>query len=71
MAAGILQARLRPHDQLYKGCFTATTEPGAQRARNYSRCSGLGPPPHTLQEARLRSSPLGTSSGHDWQELMP
>ena len=58
------QDRWRPHHQLYKGCVVAVTEPRVERALNYSCGSGAGPLPHALQEARLRSSPLGASAGH-------
>lgn len=64
MGAGRPQDRLRLHHQLYKGCVVAVTEPGVERALNYSCGSGAGPPPNTLQEAGLRSSPLGASAGH-------
>lgn len=42
MAAGILQARLRPHDQLYKGCFTATTSLGHRELVITADALGLG-----------------------------
>ena len=68
MASWHSTGSLTPPDKLYKGCFVATTEPGVEKALNYSQCSGVGPrpqpPPHTLQEVRLRLSPLGTRSGH-------
>lgn len=72
--AGIPRAHLRRPDKLYKGCFVATTEPGVEKALLIT-ASALGlarpwPPPHTLQEARLRPSPLGISLGPERQELM-
>lgn len=72
--AGIPRAHLRPPDKLYKGYSVAVTEPGVEKALLITaRALGLArprPPPHTLQEARLRPSPPGISLGPERQESM-